>query len=289
MAKKPQQNVSSPDKLRALILTLGGRPIAFQPIYADLPGCDVNAALLLSQLVYWSSRGEDPDGWIWKERKQWMEETKLGLHQVDLARQKLRSCGVLEEKLKKVPPRVHHRVNFQKLTNELLKLSSTKPQNSVAVSDTEKQRKSKNNFPNSGTEKRRKRKDNLAVSGNSYKEQRTQPETSKRTRSKTSSKNPAESNQGKQGIANAMATDPIPPKVFDALCRDLSERNISTRSKQNLGALRKVWAETVGSDAERQEQIIQVFDDVVENYADHVEGFFNIAIKQIQGETRYGA
>src|ERR1700694_4382431 len=76
MAKRnleSSQRVSSPDELRALICALGQRPIAYHVSFTRLPGCDVNTALLLSQLIYWSGRGDDPE-WTWKRREKWTEE-----------------------------------------------------------------------------------------------------------------------------------------------------------------------------------------------------------------------
>jgi hypothetical protein len=57
------------DELSTIISKLGQRPIAFIPAYADLPGCNVNAALLLSQMVYWADKGRLQDGWIYKGAK----------------------------------------------------------------------------------------------------------------------------------------------------------------------------------------------------------------------------
>ncbi|MCI0653669.1 MAG: hypothetical protein L0Y39_04225, partial [Methylococcaceae bacterium] len=53
------------------------RPIAFHRSFVQLTG-SVTAALVLSQAVYWQRRvSEDHDGWWYKTRSQWIEETGL--------------------------------------------------------------------------------------------------------------------------------------------------------------------------------------------------------------------
>jgi hypothetical protein len=110
------------NELMQLIQTLGCRPIAFIPAYARIPGLDVNCALILSQMIYWSPRARDPDHWIYKTREEWSEETGLGLRQIDLARKKLRSCGVLHECLHDLPARRYYQVDFKKLASLLTEL-----------------------------------------------------------------------------------------------------------------------------------------------------------------------
>jgi hypothetical protein len=85
------------------------RPIAFQPSFKKITG-STNAALLLSQAFYWTKRTTNPDGWFWKTREDWMDETGLTEAELDTAREKCRSVGVIEEKLKGVPATLHYRV-----------------------------------------------------------------------------------------------------------------------------------------------------------------------------------
>lgn len=90
------------------------RPIAFNPSFKKITG-STNAALLLSQAFYWTKRTKDTDGWFYKTREEWMEETGLTESELDGARGKCRSTGVMEEKLKGVPATVHYRVVKQKV------------------------------------------------------------------------------------------------------------------------------------------------------------------------------
>lgn len=90
------------------------RPIAFNPSFKKITG-STNAALLLSQAFYWTKRTKDSEGWFWKTRDEWMEETGLTESELDGAREKCRSAGVIEEKLKGVPATLHYRVVKQKV------------------------------------------------------------------------------------------------------------------------------------------------------------------------------
>ena len=90
------------------------RPISFNPSFKKITG-STNAALLLSQAFYWSKRTSDPEGWFYKTREEWMEETALTESELDGAREKCRDRGVMEEKLKGVPATIHYRVKKAKV------------------------------------------------------------------------------------------------------------------------------------------------------------------------------
>ena len=94
------------------------RPIAFNPAFRKITG-STNAALLLSQAFYWSKRTKDPEGWFYKKRTEWMEETGLTEDELDEARKKCRGIGVIEEKLKGVPAILYYRVNKAKVYQKL--------------------------------------------------------------------------------------------------------------------------------------------------------------------------
>src|SRR5690349_3152094 len=85
------------------------RPIAFNPSFKKITG-STNAALLLSQAFYWMKRTANKDGWFYKTREDWMDETGLTAEELDGARAKCRTTGVIEEKLAGVPATVHYRV-----------------------------------------------------------------------------------------------------------------------------------------------------------------------------------
>lgn len=79
--------------------------------YIDLTG-DLNAALLLSQIVYWSDRTQNEEGWFAKSYPEWQEELGLSEYQIRRAAKRLETLGVTT-KIKKFggAPTVHYRLN----------------------------------------------------------------------------------------------------------------------------------------------------------------------------------
>ena len=58
-------------KLVALIEAMNDRPIAFNRHYVSL-GCGINGSLMLSQMVYWSKRTKDQNGYSYKTQEEWL-------------------------------------------------------------------------------------------------------------------------------------------------------------------------------------------------------------------------
>lgn len=56
------------------------------------------AGIYLRQLVFWTGKGMDPEGWIYKSQEEWELETGLSRRGQREARKVLKSCEVLEEK-----------------------------------------------------------------------------------------------------------------------------------------------------------------------------------------------
>lgn len=93
------------------------RPIAYHRIFVTLTG-SVTAAVMLSQAVYWSRRtGED--GWFFKTREEWEEETGMGRAEQETARKKLKESGFWQEKRIGLPARMFYRVDFEAMANSL--------------------------------------------------------------------------------------------------------------------------------------------------------------------------
>jgi len=113
-------------KMRAEVLDLvkkisGQQGIIVLPrLLVDIT-LDVNSALLLSQLIYWSDRTSDEDGWIYKSHKDWQVEIGLNRYFVDKARKRLIELGLIEVKLKRAhgSPTVHFRVKGDVLNGML--------------------------------------------------------------------------------------------------------------------------------------------------------------------------
>ncbi len=89
--------------------------IAFHPAIAKITN-DVKAALFFCQLMYWSDKGHDERGWIWKTREQWTDETALSRREQETARGRLRKLDLIEEHRRGLPARLYYRVKWERLT-----------------------------------------------------------------------------------------------------------------------------------------------------------------------------
>ena len=107
-----------------LIEAMNDQPIAFNKHYVFI-GCGINGALMLSQLVYWTSRTRNKDGWIYKTHEEWTQETGLTRREQDTARKTLKSLGFLIEKKVGVPCKLHFRVERENLYKALIKYSES--------------------------------------------------------------------------------------------------------------------------------------------------------------------
>lgn len=94
------------------------RPIAFHRCFVELTG-SINAALMLSQAVYWSNRTSLEDGWFFKDHAEWTEETGLSRHEQVTAREKLKKTGFWQENLWGMPATVHFRIDEEGLESAL--------------------------------------------------------------------------------------------------------------------------------------------------------------------------
>ena len=113
-----------------LIEAMNEQPIAFNKHYVFL-GCGINGALMLSQLVYWTSRTKDSEGWIFKTHHEWTQETGLTRREQDTARATLKSLNFISEKKMGVPCRVYYRVERENLYQALIEYSESIDINSM--------------------------------------------------------------------------------------------------------------------------------------------------------------
>jgi hypothetical protein len=90
------------------------RPVAYHRAFAELAG-KASAGVMLSQAWYWTQRADDDNGWFYKTREQWLEETALTRTEQETARARLVKKGLLEEKLAGMPGRMYFRVNVEKV------------------------------------------------------------------------------------------------------------------------------------------------------------------------------
>ena len=78
--------------------------------------------LPLSQLVYWTRRGRDVvarQGWIYKTREQWFEETGLSREEQENARRRLRRLNLAQEWRGGRPARLYFRIHTGTLSAAL--------------------------------------------------------------------------------------------------------------------------------------------------------------------------
>lgn len=87
-----------------------GRVIAFRPLFTDITGSST-ATLFLCQLLFWTDRTTEPDGWIFKTRDEWWKETRLSRTEQENARKALRDRSIIVEELRGLPAKLWYRVN----------------------------------------------------------------------------------------------------------------------------------------------------------------------------------
>lgn len=89
--------------------------------YIDLTG-SLDAALLLSQIVYWTDRATMDDGWFAKSYPEWEDELTLSEYQVRKAVKVLKPAGVVTD-LKKFngAPTLHYRLDKAMFSEWILK------------------------------------------------------------------------------------------------------------------------------------------------------------------------
>lgn len=104
------------------VLAAFDRPIAFHRIFVDVGG-SVNAALLLSQAVYWQQRCKQDDGFWYKTEAEWSAETGLSRKEQATARSALERVGVLSCVRKGVPAIMHYHVNEDALLEIVNRIS----------------------------------------------------------------------------------------------------------------------------------------------------------------------
>ena len=63
---------------------------------------DYNTAAILTQLIYWQGKGNDPDGWIYKTYAEWDTELALSKYQTARAVKILSTMGILKTKVARV-------------------------------------------------------------------------------------------------------------------------------------------------------------------------------------------
>jgi hypothetical protein len=99
------------------------KTIVVPTFYIELTG-DINTAILLNQIIYWSDRTTcNKEGYFYKSYKDWEEELHLTEYQVKRSSNKLKEMGFLETKLFKAngAPTLHYKFDFDKFSESIMK------------------------------------------------------------------------------------------------------------------------------------------------------------------------
>lgn len=112
------RQVGSLKQLHEATELLGQRCVAFHPRLVQLTG-RVTAGLLLSQALYWSRKLalSEParQGWFWKTREDWRNETGLSRREQDYSRRILKDLGLWQERRVGMPAKMWYRIDLDAL------------------------------------------------------------------------------------------------------------------------------------------------------------------------------
>lgn len=101
--------------IRSMIRQFTGQEniLAIPRVFIEFTG-DHITALLLNQILYWSDRTTDPDGWFYKTAAEWKDELCISPYQLSRAMKSLKELGI-KTKLQKVngAPCTHYSVDFE--------------------------------------------------------------------------------------------------------------------------------------------------------------------------------
>jgi hypothetical protein len=121
------------------ILNEAYRPsISLRPIFAELMGNSLTIGMYLSRAHYWSDKGRDSDGWIYKTCDEFKSETFLSRRQQDKAREALKDKPWWSEKLARVgsTPKFHYRIDRDLLDAEVINFILSKCEDNLTASDS---------------------------------------------------------------------------------------------------------------------------------------------------------
>ena len=81
-----------------------------------------NTAILLSQIIYWSERTSNENGWFYKSDENWEEELCFNKYYIRKSVKKLKELDFIETKVKRIygNPTLHYRIKIQSVTKTFL-------------------------------------------------------------------------------------------------------------------------------------------------------------------------
>lgn len=103
----------------------GNKPLIVSTprVLIDLTG-DLNAAIVLNQILFWSGKPKSRKrgGWFYKSYKDWKSETSLTQYQVSTAIKKLEKFGIQSELHRaNGAPTLHYRFDYEVFTQSIIK------------------------------------------------------------------------------------------------------------------------------------------------------------------------
>lgn len=121
--KRSRSTDSTQRRIYDVIQSLSGqsRILSIPRIFVDFTG-SLDTALFLSQVIYWSDKGNQ-EGWFFKTYPDWEAETTLSEYQIRKASNKLKEMKILETTIKKASgnPTVHYKLNIDSFSESFLK------------------------------------------------------------------------------------------------------------------------------------------------------------------------
>jgi hypothetical protein len=104
-----------PDDVEYLALRDGSgheARVSAERIYIEAMGADLCGGMFVSQLVFWSGKGQRKDGWFYRTYEEWREKDYLNEYQVRKYTKACVALGWLETKVMKAwgAPTVHYRI-----------------------------------------------------------------------------------------------------------------------------------------------------------------------------------
>ncbi len=122
MAENKADDLARLQDMAMVRMLLTERVVAFNPVISEITK-DVKATLFLCQLMYWSDKGDDERGWIYKTREEWQRETSMGRREQESARAKLRTLHLIEEHQRGTNRVLYYRVQWESLHERLKAVS----------------------------------------------------------------------------------------------------------------------------------------------------------------------
>ena len=90
-----------------------GSPVAVYPALSRMLGFRESG--FLCQLIYWTGKGSNKEGWIYKSQADWTNELGLTRREQETIRRNLKSNGLIEERHERLRHRIYFRVNTERL------------------------------------------------------------------------------------------------------------------------------------------------------------------------------